>query len=96
MVSAEKIICPLCNDKVHELVYQYHVESERNVLEIIKQSNPGWVEKTGACGRCIDYYEIKIDQQGGIIPEAGPFFPVKSPDDRRSMPGSVFDREIRF
>jgi serine protease AprX len=81
--------CPLCNDNVNELVYQYHVESERNVLDIIKKSNPTWVEKSGSCSRCIDYYEIKIDQHGGIIPEAGPFFPVKSPDNFNIIPTPI-------
>ena len=86
MNAASKIICPLCNDQVSHLVYQYHLESERIVLEKIKQSNPGWVEDNGACKRCIDYYDINILRDGGIIPEAGPFFPVKSPDDFYVIP----------
>ncbi|MEO8147510.1 MAG: S8 family serine peptidase [Bacteroidia bacterium] len=89
MDTEQKITCPLCKDKVSQLVFQYHVESERNVLEKIKYGNPGWVEKNGACSRCIDYYEIKIDRLGGIIPEAGPFFPVKSPDDFYVIPTPV-------
>jgi serine protease AprX len=81
-----KLICPLCHDKVDKLVYSYHLNGERQVLERIKQNNPGWSESDGTCSRCVDYYHTEIVIQQRILPEIGPHFPVKSADDFIILP----------
>lgn len=77
----EKLTCPLCNDPVDKLLYRFHYESEKSVIDKIKELNPAWTETDGICSRCVDYYQVKISQESGIIPEIGPHFPVKSSDD---------------
>src|SRR5258706_6694998 len=80
------IICPLCHDAVDKLVYRYHIEGEKQVIERIKQHNPGWTITDGACSRCVDYYHTEIVMQQRILPEIGPYFPIKSADDFIILP----------
>lgn len=86
MNNGEKIICPLCNDAVDKLLYRFHINSERVVIDKIRLNNPGWTEKDGICSRCIDYYNIEIVRDQKLLPEIGPYFPVKSVDDFIILP----------
>jgi len=86
MSNGEKIICPLCNDAVDKLLYRFHIDSERSVLDKIKEQNPGWSLNDGVCGRCVDYYHTAIVIEQRILPEIGPHFPVKSADDFVILP----------
>ena len=76
-MNGEKIICPLCKDAVDELLYRFHINSERTVIDKIKSNNPTWAEQDGICSRCIDYYTIEIIREQKLLPEIGPFFSVK-------------------
>ncbi len=88
-MNGEKIICPLCNDSVDELLYRYHISNERTVIDKIKSNNPDWTEQDGICSRCIDYYTVAIIQEQKILPEIGPYFPVKSADDFIILPTAL-------
>jgi serine protease AprX len=88
-MTTEKITCPLCNDAVDKLLYRFHIESEQAVIEKIKSSNPAWAEQDGICSRCIDHYITEIIMQQKILPEVGPYFPVKSADDFIILPTPV-------
>ncbi len=83
------IICPLCNDSIDKLVYRFHFDNERQVIENIKKSHPSWTERDGACSRCVDYYQTEIILQQRILPEIGPYFPVKSADDYIILPSGL-------
>lgn len=97
MSYGEKIICPLCNDAVDKLLYRFHIDSERTVLEKIKAQNPGWSLNDGLCCRCVDYYHTAIVIEQRIIPEIGPHFPVKSADDFVILPTPLrVDAHPRF
>jgi serine protease AprX len=85
-MNAEKITCPICNDAVDKLLYRFHISSEQAVIEKIKTQNPSWAEQDGICSRCIDYYTVEIIMQQKILPEIGPYFPVKSADDFIILP----------
>src|SRR3954464_1704485 len=74
MNSSEKIICPLCNDIVDKLLYRFHIDGERKVIEQIKINNPQWAEQDGICSRCVDYYHVQIIREQRILPEIGPHF----------------------
>jgi serine protease AprX len=91
------IICPLCSDTVDKLLYRFHIESEKNVIEQIKEHNPLWSEDDGACSRCVDYYHTEVVMQQRILPEIGPHFPVKSADDFVILPTALrLDADQRF
>jgi serine protease AprX len=97
MNTGTAIICPLCNDTVDKLLYRYHIDGERKVVEQIKQHNPDWTENDGACGRCVDYYHTEVVMQQRMLPEIGPYFPVKSADDFVILPtGLRLDADQRF
>ncbi len=87
----------MCNDKVDKLLYRFHLDSERLVIEQIKKEHPGWTESDGVCGRCVDYYHTEIVMMQRILPEIGPYFPVKSADDFIILPtGLRLDTDVRF
>jgi serine protease AprX len=91
------IVCPLCNDTVDKLLYRYHLDNERQVIERIKDHNPQWAENDGACSRCVDYYHTEIVMEQRMLPEAGPYFPVKSADDFLILPtGLRLDADSRY
>jgi len=86
MNNQGNIICPLCGYRVDRLLYRYHFSNEKVVLEKIKDHNPDWAASDGACSRCVDYYHTEVVMQQRILPEVGPFFPVKSADDYIILP----------
>lgn len=91
------ILCPLCNDAVEKLLYRFHLDSERQVIEKIRGHNPGWSEEDGACSRCVDYYHTELVMQQRILPEIGPHFPIRSADDFVILPtGLRLDADQRF
>jgi serine protease AprX len=97
MNDTPTIICPLCHDRVDKLLYRYHLGNERQVMDRIKTHNPEWTENDGACGRCVDYYQTEIIIEQRMLPEVGPYFPVKSADDFVILPtGLRLDADGRF
>jgi len=48
--------CPLCKQEVNENLLKLHSHKEKLIIELIKKKNPGWVEKDGACPKCLEYY----------------------------------------
>lgn len=97
MNQAATITCPLCSDKVEKLLYRYHIDSERQVIEQIRQSNPDWSQDDGICSRCVDYYHTEVVVQRRMLPEIGPHFPVRSVDDFIILPtGLRLNADPRF
>ncbi len=86
MAQHENIVCPLCGDRVDKLLYRYHIDNEKLVLQKIKENNPNWSETDGLCSRCVDYYHTEVIKQQRVLPEVGPYFPVKSTDDFIILP----------
>jgi serine protease AprX len=86
MTDQPMIQCPLCGDQVERLIYRFHSDSEKEVIGRIKRDHDDWVETTGACSRCVDYYHTEVVINQRILPEAGPQFPVKSVDDFIILP----------
>ena len=90
-------ICPVCGDSVARLLYRFHIENEKQVINRIKEHNPGWTEQDGICSRCVDYYHTEIVMQQRMLPEVGPYFPVKSPDDFIILPSALrLDADARY
>jgi serine protease AprX len=90
-------ICPVCGDSVSRLLFRFHIENEKLVINRIKEQNPGWAEQDGICSRCVDYYHTEIVMQQRMLPEVGPHFPVKSPDDFVILPSALrLDADARY
>lgn len=67
------------------------------VVEKIRLHNPGWAENDGVCSRCVDYYHTEVVMQQRMLPEVGPYFPVKSPDDFIILPTPLrLDADARY
>jgi serine protease AprX len=82
---------------VDKLLYRYHLDNEREVIDRIKTQNPSWTERDGICSRCIDYYQISIVMQQRLLPEIGPHFSVRSVDDFIILPTPLrVDTHPRF
>ena len=97
MQEIHTIICPLCNDTVDKLLYRFHIDSERLVMEKIKTQHPLWTEQDGVCSRCMDYYHTEIIRARRILPEIGPHFSIKSADDYVILPtGLRLDADPRY
>ena len=97
MPVKELIICPICSDAVEKLVYRFHIDNERTVIEKIKTAHPSWSAEDGICSRCIDYYHIEIIREQRLIPAVGPYFPVRSADDFVILPtGLRLDADSRY
>lgn len=97
MNNSEKVNCPLCNDTVDKLLYRYHIDSERKVIEKIKEDHPAWAVNDGVCTRCVDYYHITVIQGQQMLPSIGPYFPVKTADDYIVLPtGLRVDAHPRY
>lgn len=86
MPDTPHIRCPICGDLVERLIFRFHHESEQEVVVKIKNDHADWVEESGACSRCVDYYHTEVVIHHRILPEAGPHFPVKSADDFIILP----------
>ena len=97
MNAKKTILCPLCHDRVDKLVYRYHLDNERQVLELIRQQNPEWSEHDGLCSRCVDYYHTELVMRQRILPAIGPHFSVRSADDFIILPtGLRLDADPRY
>src|SRR5450432_3831956 len=97
MQNEEKIICPLCRDAVDKLVYRFHFDNEKTVIDKIKADHPDWSITDGLCGRCLDYYHVEIVMAQRLLPSIGPYFPVKSVDDYVILPtGLRLDADSRY
>ena len=97
MQNREKVICPLCQDAVEKLVYRFHFDNEKTVIEKIKSAHPDWSATDGICSRCLDYYQVEIVMAQRLLPAIGPYFPVKSVDDFVILPtGLRLDADARY
>jgi len=97
MQNNHTIICPLCSDPVEKLLYRFHIDNERQVLDKIKTQHPAWSEMDGVCSRCMDYYHTEVISAQRILPEIGPHFSIKSADDYVVLPtGLRLNADPRF
>jgi serine protease AprX len=89
MQSSQNIVCPLCNDAVDKLLYRFHIDCERRILDRIKEAHPGWTAMDGVCSRSMDHYHTEIVMEQRILPGIGPHFSIKSADDFVILPTGI-------
>ncbi len=46
-------VCNVCGDETETL----QDIAEQYVLDLIKKDHPEWVESSGACSKCVEYYK---------------------------------------
>lgn len=49
--------CPLCGQMVPELLYELHRSVDDLVVARMKRDFPGWSERDGVCGPCLERYK---------------------------------------
>src|SRR6266536_3097890 len=90
-------ICPLCKDAVDKLVYRFHYDSERAIIDKIRAEFPEWTKEAGLCSRCLDFFHSEIVMEQRILPSIGPHFPIKTADDFVVIPtGLRINADPRF
>ena len=79
------------------LVYRFHYDSERVVINRIRAEFPEWTKNDGVCGRCLDFFHSEILMEQRILPSIGPHFPIKTADDFIVIPmGLRINADPRF
>lgn len=78
--------CPLCGDAVEQLIFNFHRAEENAIIKKIKEAHPAWVETDGVCSRCVDLYHSEILLEKKLVPEIGPYFPIRSASDYAIIP----------
>jgi len=97
MQNPGTLTCPLCQDTVNRLVFRFHLDQERAILDKIRTVHPEWTEGDGLCARCLDYMQVEIVRKQRVLPAIGPHFPVKSTDDFIVLPtGLRLDADARY
>jgi len=82
---------------VDRLVYRFHYDSERVVINKIRAEFPEWTKDDGLCGRCLDFFHSEILMGQRILPSIGPHFPIKTADDFIVIPmGLRINADPRF
>ncbi len=57
MAKERKMYCPVCNKLQDEEIVDVCNSAYSYLMERIKKDHPDWVEKDGACPKCVEYYE---------------------------------------
>ena len=60
--------CSVCNQKVGSDMLVYLDHTEKHVLELVKTDHPDWVESSGICQKCVEYYRSEL--KGSIFKDA--------------------------
>ena len=53
----KKKYCPVCKKEMDEKSADICGMAYSYVIKRIKDDHPGWVEKDGACPKCLEYYK---------------------------------------
>jgi hypothetical protein len=61
-VTARQARCALCGERFPAGSLRAHIDTEndearRYVMKVIKSKHPDWVESSGACQKCWEYYK---------------------------------------
>jgi serine protease AprX len=82
---------------VDKLVYRFHYDSEKAVIEKIRAEFPEWAKEDGLCPRCLDFFHSEIVMEHRVFPSIGPHFPIKTADDFIVIPtGLRINADPRF
>ncbi len=60
--------CDLCGQKVSGDMIVYVDHTQKHVIDLVKYDHPEWVETSGVCRKCLEYYQNEI--KGSIFKDA--------------------------
>ena len=53
--------CSVCKQKVTGDMGVYMEHTEKHVIDLIKHDHPEWIETSGICKKCVEYYRAEIN-----------------------------------
>ena len=60
--------CDVCGQRVAGDMINYIDHTERHVIDLVKHDHPDWIESSGICKKCLEYYRDEI--QGSVFKDA--------------------------
>jgi hypothetical protein len=52
--------CPLCGENVDNVFADYHRNQEEWALNVIRETNPDWVDRGGLSPKALEYYRLMV------------------------------------
>ena len=49
--------CPVCQVEIQRDMTLFLDHTNKHIIDAIKKQHPDWVEKNGACPKCVEHYE---------------------------------------
>ena len=53
-------ICEICSRKITGDSLKFIHHSEQHIIDIVKKKHPEWIETSGLCQKCLDYYKKEL------------------------------------
>lgn len=53
-------ICGVCGERLNRDLLGFKKHTEEHIVEIVKKDNPQWVEESGICPKCLEYYQKQL------------------------------------
>jgi len=60
--------CSVCGQKVSGDMLVYREHTEKHIVDLVKHDHPDWVEASGLCQKCVEYYRAEL--KGSIFKDA--------------------------
>lgn len=87
--------CPLCGQLVPELLYELHTAVDDMIIGRMKRDFPGWSERDGVCGPCLERYQRLTVTRMKRCPLCGQMVPELLYDLHRSVDNLIVARMKR-
>lgn len=55
--------CPVCSEEIERDLALFLDHGKQHVIDSIQKTHPEWVEKNGACSKCVNYFEESIQPE---------------------------------
>ena len=60
--------CSVCKKRVAGDMIVYRDHTNRHIVDLVKHDHPEWVEGSGICKKCVEYYEQEL--RGSVLKDA--------------------------
>src|SRR5919106_962925 len=83
------VLCPLCRSPLDPVLIAIQPKIEEHIARILRETNPGWKRRDGACPECVQgavEKAIEARSPTSLQAELLTPFPVYSRDEQRLLP----------